>query len=260
MPVAIITGASSGIGEAVAEELGRRGWKVGVIARRADRLQALVERIGSGASAAAADVTDREGLQDAIGQLEQTLGPCDLLIANAGIGETVSGTRFDTDAALRVIDVNVNGVIHAIGAVIGAMVERGSGHIAVTSSVAGYRGLPGFGAYSASKSCVTTLVESLRVDLRNRGVSMTAIHPGFVVSELTANNTFSMPFLVKTERAGKIIVDGLERQKSIICFPWQMRCLMWLVKHLPDWLYDRAVGAASPTSPKHKTLPTEGGT
>ena len=250
MPSAIITGASSGIGAAVAEELGRRGWKVGLIARRAERLEALAERIGEGAAVAVADVTDRVALERAIAQLEQTLGPCDLMLANAGIGETVSGTRFDTGSALRIIDVNVNGVIHALGAVIGPMVERGSGHIAVTSSVAGYRGLPGFGAYSASKSCVTTLVESLRVDLRGSGVSMTAIHPGFVVSELTDTNTFSMPFLVKTDKAARVIVDGLERKRSIICFPWQMRCLMWLVKHLPNWLYDMAVGASSPTRPK----------
>jgi len=250
MPVAIITGASSGIGEAVAEELARRGWSVGLIARRAERLQALSERIGEGAAIAAADVTDRVGLEAAVAQLQQTLGPCDLMIANAGIGETVSGTRFDTDAAIRVIDVNVNGVIHAIGAVIGPMLERNSGHIAVTSSVAGYRGLPGFGVYSASKSAVTTLVESLRVDLRQTGVSMTAIHPGFVVSELTEKNTFDMPFLVKTEDAARTIVNGLEKKKSIICFPWQMRLLMWFVKHVPDFIYDRAVGAASPTSSK----------
>ena len=250
MSVAIITGASSGIGEAVALELGSRGWKVGLIARRAERLVDLAERIGDGASVAAADVTDRAAMDRAIAQLQQTLGPCDLMIASAGIGETVSGTRFDTDAALKVIDVNVNGVIHAIGAVISQMLERGSGHIAVTSSVAGYRGLPGFGVYSASKSCVTTLVESLRVDLRGSGVSMTAIHPGFVVSELTAQNNFTMPFLVQTDKAARIIVDGLDRKKSIICFPWQMRFLMWMVKHVPDFIYDRAVGAASPTVPK----------
>jgi NADP-dependent 3-hydroxy acid dehydrogenase YdfG len=254
MSVAIITGASSGIGAAVAEELARRGWKVGLIARRADRLQVLAERIGDNAAVAAADVTDRAGLEAAIAQLEQTLGPCDLMLANAGIGETVSGKHFSTDAAIKVIDVNVNGVIHAIGAVIGPMLERNSGHIAVTSSVAGYRGLPGFGAYSASKAAVTTLLESLRVDLRQTGVSTTAIHPGFVISELTEKNTFTMPFLVKTEDAARTIVNGLEKRKPLICFPWQMRLGMWLVKHVPDFIYDRVVGSASPTSPKKKQI------
>ena len=240
----------------MSEELARRGWKVGLIARRADRLEALKGRIGDAAAVAAADVTDRAGLDAAVSQLEQTLGPCDLMIANAGIGETISGRRFKTDDAIKVIDVNVNGVIHAIGAVIGPMVERGSGHIAVTSSVAGYRGLPGFGVYSASKSCVTTLVESLRVDLRGSGVSMTAIHPGFVVSELTDRNNFDMPFLVQTDKAARIIVDRLEKKRSIICFPWQMRFLMWLVKHVPDFIYDRLVSLASPARPKKEGDPS----
>ena len=133
------------------------------------------------------------------------------------------------------------------------MLERGHGHIAVTSSVAGYRGLPGFGAYSASKAAATTLVESLRVDLRKTGVSMTAIHPGFVVSELTDRNNFTMPFLVQTNDAAVTIVNGLEKKRPIICFPWQMRLVMWLVKHVPDFIYDRLVTAASPTSPKKIT-------
>ena len=246
MSVAIITGASSGIGEAVAIALAQRGWKVGLIARREDRLQALKARIGEDAAIAAADVTDRAGLEAAIAQLQQTLGPCDLMLANAGIGETVSGTRFSTDAALKVIDVNVNGVIHAIGAVIPQMVERGSGHVAVVSSVAGYRGLPGFGAYSASKAAVTNFFEAQRGELIPRGIAVTSIHPGYVETPLTDTNNFSMPFIIPAEKAARIMANGLEKRKKEINYPWQMANLMRLARVLPNWAWDLAVSKANP--------------
>jgi NADP-dependent 3-hydroxy acid dehydrogenase YdfG len=253
MPVAIITGASSGIGEAVVRELHSRGWKVGLIARRAERLQGLVDQLGDAAAHAVADVTDSAALTAAMAQLQQTLGPCDLMLANAGIGESHDGRKFNVEVATQVLNVNVIGVVNAVGAVLPGMLERGRGHIAVTSSVAGFRGLPRFGAYSASKAAVSTLFESLRVDLRGSGVVVTSINPGFVESELTENNTFSMPFLMGSDRAAKIIVDGLQRQKAIITFPWQMACLMGLVRLLPNWIYDATVGKASPTSPKRVT-------
>ena len=254
MKVAIITGASSGIGEAVAVELHRRGWAIGLIARRGDRLQRIAADLGARVSHAVADVADEAALKQAVQRIESELGSCDLMLANAGIGDARSARGFSSEATKAILDVNVNGVIHAFAAVLPGMIERCGGAIAVTSSVAGFRGLPNFGAYSSSKACVTALAEAMRVDLRKSNIKVTTIHPGFVVSELTDRNAFNMPFLVQTDRAARIIADGLERGRAEINFPWQMICLMKLVKWAPNWLYDPLVGLLSPTKPK-KELP-----
>ncbi len=249
MPVVIITGASTGIGAALAVEYGRRGWGVGLVARRAELLvdvAAQVRTAGGRAAHAAADVTDRGALGAAVAQLEAELGPCDLLVANAGIGGPTPAHKVPIEAIEQILDLNVRGVLYAIGAVLPGMVVRKSGHIAAVSSVAGFRGLPGTGAYSASKACVTTLLESFRIDLKRRGVAVTSINPGFIETPLTAVNKFPMPFLMKADRAARLIADGLQRCPAELTFPWQMKVLMHLARLLPNWLYDAIILRASP--------------
>lgn len=244
MPNAIITGASAGIGAALAEELARRGWAVGLVARRAERLESLAATItaaGGRAAWAAADVTDREAIGAAVRSIEAALGPTDLLVANAGTGIPVSARKVPVDQWMAVLRLNVDGVIFSVAAVLPGMLERRSGHLAVVSSVAGFRGLPRSGAYSASKAAITTFFESLRLELRPVGIAVTAIHPGFVATPLTARNRFPMPFILSAERAARIIADGLERRRSDVTFPWQMRWLMGLVRRLPNWLYDQVM-------------------
>lgn len=248
-PVSIITGASTGLGAALALELASRGHAVGLIARRPELLAALtakIEAAGGKAAYAAADVTDRRDIGEAVAILERTLGPCTLFVANAGVGGPTPAHKANFDEIGRIVKVNIDGVLHSIEAVLPGMVARGSGHIAAVSSVAGFRGLPGTAAYSASKSFVTTFLESFRVDLQKRGIAVTAIHPGFVETPLTAKNRFSMPFLMKSDRAARIMADGLERRKSEITFPWQMYLLMHFARLVPNWLYDLAIGRASP--------------
>jgi NADP-dependent 3-hydroxy acid dehydrogenase YdfG len=245
LPVAIVTGASAGIGAALTRELARRGWKVGVVARRRAPLEALVAEIrgaGGAAEVATADVTDRAATEAAIAQLEAALGPCDLIVANAGGGAASSVHALPVDACLSVMRLNYDGVVHAVGAVLPGMLRRNAGHLAVVSSVAAFRGLPAQGAYSASKAAVTALFQSFRAELHGTGIAVTTIHPGFVATELTAKNRFAMPFLMSAERAARIIADGLAARRADVTFPWQMRWLFRLVVNpMPDWLYDRIV-------------------
>jgi short-subunit dehydrogenase len=246
VPVAIVTGASTGIGAALARELARRGFAVGLIARRVELLEQLAAEIrgaGGTAAAASADVTDRAATTTAVQALEAALGPCDLLVANAGSGNPTPAVRLPVDTILDTMRLNYDGVVHAVFAALPGMLERRRGHVAVVSSVAGFRGLPTHGGYCASKAAVSTLFESLRPELAAAGIAATAIHPGFVETPLTARNRFPMPFIMTAERAARIIADGLAARRADVTFPWQLRVAMgWAGRWMPNWLWDLAVG------------------
>ncbi len=245
MKVALVTGASTGIGHALAKELAARGWAVGLLARRAELLAALaaeLEAQGARVAWAAADVTDREATEAAVAAIVEALGPVDLLVANAGGSEPSPAHTIPVDAAIRVMQLNYFGVLHAVGAVLPAMLARRAGHLAVVSSVASFRGMPQHGAYCASKAAVSTLFEAFRIDLRGSGVAVTTIHPGFVETPLTAKNKHPMPFLLSAPAAARIVADGLEARRVDITFPWQLRILMgWMLRWTPAWIWDRVI-------------------
>lgn len=238
----IITGASSGIGAALAELAADRGYSVGVIARRADRLQTLTSKIqaaGGSAAWATADVTDADGVQQAIDQLEAALGPCDTLVANAGILMLSTSHKLRPERVLDQMRVNFDGVVHSIHAVLPGMLERQSGRICAVSSVAGFRGIGNWAGYSATKAAVNALMESYRIELGPEGIVCTTICPGYIASEMTDGFSGPKPFMISSERAARHILAAVEDGASQVVFPWQMAGLMGVAKVLPNWLWDR---------------------
>jgi short-subunit dehydrogenase len=242
--VAVITGASSGIGWALAKALAREGCKVGLMARRRDKLVALADEIhaaGGTSAIAAADVGDRTQTVVAIRELAATLGPVDLLVANAGVGAPTTLEPLNVEAQEKMFRVNVLGVIYAIEATLPDMLARGRGHVAAVSSLAAYKGLPGESGYTASKAAVNTFMEGLRIQLRDRNIAVTTICPGFVATPMTEINQFKMPFLLTADEAARRIVGALRRRKKVFDFPWQMALLMKLTAWLPDWVIARSM-------------------
>jgi short-subunit dehydrogenase len=240
---AIITGASSGIGLALAMELAQGGWSLALLARRADLLDAAAKTIngaGGRAIAITADAADATAVRNAVDRAVSELGgPLDLAVANAGVSIPNHASRFKLADAELTIRVNVLGMMYLFDAVIPSMVERRSGRFAGVASVAGLRGLPTAGPYSASKAAMQAFLESARVDLAPFGVGVTIVNPGFVETPMTAKNRFRMPFLMKSEPAARIIARGLERGDRIIEFPKRMSLVMRTARLIPDALYDR---------------------
>ncbi len=238
---ALITGASSGIGEALARELGRRGWSLALLARRRDLIEALAREIGN-AVAFPCDVTDSTSVTDSVRKAEAALGgPFDLVVANAGIGAPTHASKFKANEAEQMVRVNLLGMMYLFDAVVPSMIERRSGRFAGMASLAGLRGLPTSSAYSATKAAMQAFLESSRVELAPYGVGVTTINPGFVATPMTEKNRFRMPFLVNVSRAAVIIADGLERGARVVQFPWPMSLLMRLTRLLPNAIYDRVM-------------------
>lgn len=245
--VAVITGASSGIGAELARQLAVAGMHVGMTARRADRLDAVAAEIrdrGGTAATAPADAADPEQTRNAIARLADRLGPVDLLVANAGLGLTVSGLAFSACGVERLVRVNLLGAAYAIEAVLPAMLSRGRGQLVGVSSLAAFRGMPGGSGYCASKAGLSKLLESLRTELQPRGIAITVVHPGYVRTPMTADAAHWQPFLMDVEPAVRIIVRGIAAKRREINFPWQLVLLMRLANWLPGSLYDRLVATA----------------
>ena len=228
--VAWVIGGSSGIGAEVARELRSRGSDVAISARRKDE---LAEVSAGSMLALTADVTDASSLKAAASRIRDQLGPIDLVVLSAGYWQQMSVHDWDTETFDRHVQVNLIGMSNAIAAVLPEMLERHSGVIAGISSVAGYRGLAGSEAYGATKAGQINLLESLRIHLAGSGVRVTTICPGFVRTDLTAGNTFPMPFMIEADAAGRAICDGLERDRTEVVFPLRMAVLMKAARLVP---------------------------
>jgi NAD(P)-dependent dehydrogenase (short-subunit alcohol dehydrogenase family) len=241
--VAWVVGASSGIGAAVAQELARRGAVVAVSARRQEQLD---EVSGGAMLVIPTDVTDAAAMASAAADIAATLGPIDLVVISAGYWQPMDADAWDTEVFDRHMRVNLSGTSNTISAVLPSMLDRRSGVIAGVSSVAGYRGLAGSEAYGATKAGQINLLESLRVQVARRGVRVITICPGFVRTDLTADNRFPMPFMIEAEQAGAAICDGLQRDRTEIVFPLPMAVLMKIARFVPARLWAMAWSRSHP--------------
>lgn len=236
--VAWVTGAGKGIGRALARHLAESGWTVAVSARTEEDLRSLAAECAPGAvHAFALDVTDLRATEATVGAIASTLGTPDLVVLNAGTHTPLNARDFSVDVFRRLMETNLMGTVNALGQIIPRFVERGSGHIAVVASLAGYRGLPSSAAYGASKAGLINMCEALRPDLERHGVRLSLINPGFVETPLTDRNDFPMPFLITVDEAVKYIVRGLERSSFETAFPRRFAFLMKLLRILPDRLF-----------------------
>ncbi|MHB1558913.1 MAG: SDR family NAD(P)-dependent oxidoreductase [Isosphaeraceae bacterium] len=254
-PVAIVTGASSGIGRALAVRLASSGYRVGLIARRAELLECLRDEIAAGRGLAVAEVADvaappRDALRGSVARIEEQLGPADVMVANAGFGAPTHLDPLNIVDVEQTFRVNLMGVIYSIEAVLPGMLARRSGQIVAVSSLAGDKGLPGESAYCASKAAVNIYMEGLRIALRKMGVVVTTVCPGFVQTPMTPMDAAATPFVMSAEAAADRIARLIEgRRGGVHRFPRRMALLMSLIARLPDTLVARIVGDGSARTP-----------
>jgi NADP-dependent 3-hydroxy acid dehydrogenase YdfG len=236
----LLTGASSGIGRALALEYARRGAHVMAVARREDELRALCADItatGGRASHMVCDVADAEAARDVVGRAERELGSLDMVIANAGVGGSKHSSRLALDEISRMVDVNVRGAMATLAAAIPIMLGQKHGHLVGVTSLAGRRALPASAVYSASKAALSVFLEALSLDLAAAGIRVTDVQPGFVDTPMTEQNKHPMPFKWDAPKAARVIADRLERAPRIIAFPAPLQILTRLGQVMPYPLY-----------------------
>ena len=243
----VLTGASSGIGEALALDYAGPGVALALTGRDAERLETVAAGCrakGATVLAETIDVTDRERLLPWLTAFDEA-HPVDLVLANAGISIDKDNSSLDDFSIIRkTLDVNINGVLNTVEPLLGPMIARKRGQIGIVSSLAGFIGLPYSASYNASKAAVRVWGESIRYVLKKDGIGVSVICPGFVVSRITADAPFPMPFMMTASRASSIIRRGLAANKPRIAFPIGTKAGVWLGSVLPGSWTARLLGAA----------------
>ncbi len=240
---ALVTGARAGLGREMARQLAARGFRVAGTGRRKRELAetvGLVEAAGGECLALEGSVCEPEVVARHARTIRERWGGVDWLVLNAGIGDGVDARGFSAERYHRVFATNVGGAVNWLGAVLPWMIEAGSGTVAGISSLAAWRGLPGAGAYSASKMALATLLESTRVDLRGTGVHVVTVFPGFIRNQgVRTEADRGKPFLLDLEDGVRRILDGIESGRPVVHFPWPLSLPMrHVVRHLPPWAFD----------------------
>jgi len=250
VPGVFITGASSGIGEALARHYAPISPALGLAARRKGELDALAAGLNVKCATYSLDVTDERALEQAANDYVQRFGAPDLVIANAGVSVGTRGDELaDVSKLRRVLDVNVSGLAATLAAFAPAMRAARSGTLCGIASVAGFRGLPGAGAYSSSKAAAISWLEALRVELRGTGVSVVTICPGYIDTPMTQVNRYRMPFLLSADEAARRIAGAIAAKRRLAVIPWQMAIIGRIMKLLPPAVYDR-LSARAPRKPR----------
>ena len=249
-----ITGASTGLGAALARHYAGADTEIGLFARRGDLLEKLAATLPGRSALYAADITDTVALASAAQDFLARFGTPDLVIANAGISVGTHGDALeDVDKLRRVLDVNVAGLAATLAAFAPSMRAAGSGTLCGIASVAGFRGLPGAGAYSSSKAAAISWLESLRAELAGSGVSVVTICPGYIDTPMTQVNRYRMPFLISAEDAAQRFARAIAARRRLAVIPWQMALMSLLFRALPGWLYDR-LAVRAPRKPRDVPL------
>ena len=244
-PWVLITGASSGLGAALAVAYAHAGWRVALIGRRADALARTAAECGTSARKVACDVRDAAAWAEAARTLLAEWGCPQVVIANAGVSHGVDlRDPGDLDTAAAIMDTNWRAALATLAPFIAPMEQRGSGTLVGITSVAGVRGLPGHAAYSASKAALSKSLESLRVDLRGTGVKVVTISPGYVATPMTDGNPFPMPFLLSAEVFAQRAMRAIAAGRAHATIPWQMGLVAKLLHVLPRGIYDRMAARA----------------
>jgi len=240
-----LTGASSGIGEALARFYASQGATLGLLARREDALRGLQSSLGVPVEIYPADVRDLKAVKAAAEAFLVKHGVPDIVIANAGVSHgTLTEHEDDVQVFRKIMDINVNGLVNTFHPFIAPMRSRGSGSLVGVASVAGFRGIPGAGAYSASKAAAIRHCEALRVELRGTGVQVTTVCPGYIATPMTAENPYPMPFLITADAFARRCARAIDARKSLAVIPWQMAVFGRLFGVLPNFLYDRMMAGA----------------
>ena len=239
-PTVFISGASSGIGASLARHYASRGFQLGLVARRIDLLEKVVADAHAKPFVYAVDVRDTDGLKQAANDFMSRFGVPTIVIANAGVSRgTLTEIEDDLVAFQEIFDINVMGMVKTFHPFVNPMRQAGTGTLVGIASVAGFRGIPGGGAYSASKAAAIKYCESLRVELRGSGVSVVTICPGYIRTPMTAVNKFKMPFLIDVDEAVVRFARAIDARTSFTVVPWTMGIAGRLLRILPNWLYDR---------------------
>ena len=246
-----ITGASSGLGEALARQYAAQGANLGLFARRRTLLDSLAASLPAGRVAVyAGDVRDADALAGAAADFIARFGVPDVVIANAGISQgALTDHTEDLPTFRAVFDTNVVGLVHTFHPFVAAMSAARRGALVGIASIAGFRGLPGSGAYSASKAAAITYLESLRIELRNTGVAVVTVCPGYIGTPMTAKNPYPMPFLLSADEAARRIMRAIARRQRFYVLPWPMAIVGRVLRILPRPLYD-VLFAHAPRKPR----------